>query len=220
MLEELLFGSSRIPQHDVTQPLDFSAMSNRGWAGSETTATTELAPNGDACEVWGNTGASSKYLDMTALLGTAPFTIGAYFKPSSYQGAYGTAAPAGWVFQLGPYSGPMIYMVARPGIGPGTPLLNSVNTTYDTLTTPVGVWRHLAFSYDPATGKLSGFTDGHRFGEATSANPSSRILSIGGAGDRVGQTGTSLARYGFRGLVSAIRYTNTFRTDDFDPLTW
>ncbi len=195
-------------------------MSDRAWTGSGTTATSELAPNGDICQVWGNTGASSKFIDLTALLGTGAFTIGAYVKPSSYQASYGTAAPAGWVFQLGPYSGPMIAMIARPGTGPGSPILNSVGTIYDTLTTPVGAWRHLAFSYDPATGKLAGFTDGHRFGEAVVTNPSSRILSIGGAGDRTGQTGVSQARYGYRGLISAIRVNTAYQTTDFDPLTW
>ena len=220
MLESLLSAQNVTYVRDAT-PIDFSALSSRTWAGADTTATAELAPNGDECQVWGNTGASSKLIDLTSRIGTGRFTIGAYFKPSSFQPQYGTEAPTAWVFQLGPFGNSSHVFAARPGTGTGANLTNTLTgPLIDTHVTPVGVWTHLAFSFDPGTGKILGFTNGQKFGEGTADNPASRILSIGGIGDRSGVVGANNARYGYRGLVSAVRFTTTLQTADFNPLTW
>lgn len=220
MIETLLTGKGIIPV-GPSNSIDFSAMTPRSWSGSAPTASATLAPNGDACQAYADTGAASTLIDLTSLLGSDGFTIGAYFYPTSYQAQYGTAAPSATVFHLGPFSGVNIGGSMRPGTGTGSLLTNSFGTTIiDTESSPVGAWRHMAFSYDPVTKLLRGFSNGRYVGQQTNNPPTTKILSVGGIGDRSGVVGGNQARYGYRGLVSVIRFSIGAITDSFDPLAW
>jgi len=227
MLELNLLSSKRGGHVSEGNPVLLSDMQpNSRWSPSGTTVSSELAPNGDTCELWRNDGASCKQIDLTAVLSGKPFILGCYIKPSSYQAQYGNSPPSAWVLQVGSFNAAFMVFNAKPGTGTAAyPKTNSVTGTtnlqvFSETVSPVDVWTHIALSFDPSTGKLAGFVNGAFFGETNSGAPSTYTLFMGGIGDRTNIGGGSLARYGYRGLISNIRYLNQYVNYDFDPLTF
>jgi len=206
--------------------IQFSSMTPRTtWAGSGTATSATIAPNGDSCNLWSDTGASCLQYDLAPTLGLNSFTVGFFINPTSYQPQYGNSPPQAWILQIGPFSGLNLNYVVMSGTGTATypktgSVGGSVSGAYSDTASPVGTWRHVAMAYERSTGTITGFIDGKPFGPAQGANPSNLNMYIGGIGDRSGYTGGNSARYGYRGLISQFRYELVARTQTFDPLTW
>lgn len=224
-----LFTASYDDNQDPTGPrgiIQFSAMAPRPtWSGSSTTTSATIAPNGDACNLWSDSGASCLQYDLTSIVGTGSFTLGFYVNPTSYQSQYGNSPPQAWVMQVGPYGGTYVGHVIMAGTGTATypktsSIQGNVNAASGPIPLPVGNWHHVGMSYDVITNQLSGFIDGVPYGPVQANNPANRMMYIGGIGDRGGATAGAQTRYGYRGLISMVRYELVARKQQFDPSTW
>lgn len=225
---KLLFSAfdDKTEQNGPKGVVQFSEMTPRtGWAGSSTTSSATIAPNGDSCNMWSDTGASCLQYDLTSALGSNSFTVGFFISPTSYQAQYGNSPPQAWVIQIGPFNSQFLNYIVMSGAGtatyPKTGMVgNSFTGAYSDTASPVGTWRHVALSYDRSENSLMGFIDGRPFGSMQTASPTNMTMFIGGIGDRSTATGGMQTRYGYRGLISVVRYELVARTQAFDPLTW
>lgn len=216
MLELL---SSRLIERQVSDKiLEFSDFQNRTWAGAAPTASSVLAPNGDPTQNF--SASSSTFLDITEKIGTGPFTVGIFIQPSSYQAQYGNSPPTAHVIQFGAFSSGYNTIATRPGTGTATYPKTISFAHYGSQIAPVGVWRHIAGAFDPDSRLCRLFVDGVNDGEAVGFAIAALTLSLGGIGDRPGVVGASEARYGYRGLLSAVRVRKGMQESNFDPLTW
>jgi len=206
---------------------EINTLDAASWSGANTAVSATLAPNGDTCEQWSNSGSSCKLLDIAPYIGNQ-FTIGCYFQPSTYQAQYGNSPPQGVVCQIGHFGTYYVSYTALSGSGsasyPLTDLFknNAGLTVNSPLATPIGTWRHLAIGINLPAKTFTVFQDGQLFDQA-SLNTSltlSTMCYFGGIGDRSGIVGADASRYGYRGLISAIRLYSSYMTESFDPLTF
>lgn len=225
-MEEMLFGKKK--RSSVADgSIDFGDMTPAGWSNSSVLTSAVKAPNGDDCAEWRSDGSSCLRMDMTELFGQSSFSIGYYYRASSYQPQYGTAPPSGRIFQLDSFSSiRAIACTVLPGTGTSSqPLYDGVG--YDgkvgysnSHRSPVNTWCHFLLSFDRETNTIRAFFDGVRFLQDSCRPPFSMMMALGGISDRSGVTGANDARYGFRGLMSTPRYTGDVVVDNFNPLDW